>query len=143
VRKSNEKIAEEVIAGAWGNGEDRKSKIKQAGYDYNAIQDIVNEKTQPVRKSNDEIASEVIAGKWGDGNDRKNRLEQAGYDYNAIQNIVNQKLGASQEVYYTVQSGDTLSGIASRYGTTYQHIAQINGLADPNRIYAGQKIRIK
>jgi GH25 family lysozyme M1 (1,4-beta-N-acetylmuramidase)/LysM repeat protein len=143
VRKSNEQIAEEVIAGAWGNGEDRKNKIKQAGYDYNAVQDIVNEKTQHVRKSNDEIASEVIAGKWGDGNDRKNRLEQAGYDYNAIQNIVNQKLGASQAVYYTVQSGDTLSGIASRYGTTYQHIAQINGIVNPNRIYAGQKIRIK
>jgi lysozyme len=44
--------------------------------------------------------------------------------------------------YYTVKSGDTLSGIASRYGTTYQHLAEINGLSDPNKIYAGQKLKV-
>ena len=49
---------------------------------------------------------------------------------------------ASTGTTYTVKSGDTLSGIAAKYGTTYQHLAQINGIADPNRIYAGQTIRI-
>jgi lysozyme len=43
---------------------------------------------------------------------------------------------------YTVQRGDTLSGIASRYNTSYQHLAQINGIADPNKIYPGQVIKI-
>lgn len=43
---------------------------------------------------------------------------------------------------YTVQSGDTLSGIAAKFGTTYQHLAQINGISDPNRINAGQILRI-
>ncbi len=43
---------------------------------------------------------------------------------------------------YIVQSGDTLSGIADRYGTTYQHLAAINGIADPDLIYAGDTIRI-
>lgn len=43
---------------------------------------------------------------------------------------------------YTVQAGDTLSGIAAKYGTTYQHLAQINGISDPNVIYAGQVIKI-
>lgn len=141
--KTNDQIADEVIAGTWGNGEDRKNRLTQAGYDYNAIQNIVNKKVAPARKSNDQIANEVIAGKWGNGNDRKNRLEQAGYDYNSIQHIVNQKLCAFQAVYYTVRSGDTLSGIASKYGTTYQHLAQINGIANPNKIYAGQKLRVK
>lgn len=41
-KKSNEQIAEEVIAGKWGNGSERKSRLKAAGYDYNAIQSIVN-----------------------------------------------------------------------------------------------------
>lgn len=50
---------------------------------------------------------------------------------------------ASNPVYYTVKSGDTLSGIASKYGTTYQHLAQINGIANPNLIYPNQKIRVK
>lgn len=143
VRKSNEQVAQEVIAGLWGNGEDRKNRLTKAGYDYNVIQDIVNKKAAPVRKSNDQIANEVIAGKWGDGNNRKNRLEQAGYDYNTIQNVVNQKLGASQAQYYTVRSGDTLSGIASRYGTTWQKLQAMNGISNPNMIYAGQKLRVK
>lgn len=43
---------------------------------------------------------------------------------------------------YIVQPGDTLSGIASRYGTTYQSLAAINNIADPNRIYPGQEIVI-
>ena len=92
IKKSNEQIADEVIAGAWGNGEDRKNRLAQAGYDYGTIQAIVNQKLGANRKSNDQIATEVIQGKWGNGQDRKNKLAQAGYDYNTIQKIVNQKL---------------------------------------------------
>ena len=44
---------------------------------------------------------------------------------------------------YIVKSGDTLSGIAARYGTTYQKLAQMNGIQNPNLIYPGQKIRVK
>lgn len=52
--------------------------------------------------------------------------------------------GLYQEAqYYTVKSGDTLSGIAAKYGTTYQKIAQLNGIANPNKIYVGQKLRVK
>ena len=43
---------------------------------------------------------------------------------------------------YTIVRGDTLSGIAKRYGTTYQEIARLNGIADPNKIRVGQVIKI-
>lgn len=43
---------------------------------------------------------------------------------------------------YTVQSGDTLSGIASRYGTSTSTLASINGISNPNWIYQGQVLRI-
>lgn len=43
---------------------------------------------------------------------------------------------------YTVQSGDTLSGIAARFGTTYQSLAAKNGIANPNLIYPGQVLHI-
>ena len=43
-RKSNEEIADEVIAGKWGNNPARKEKLIAEGYDYNAIQSIVNKK---------------------------------------------------------------------------------------------------
>jgi len=41
-KKSNEEIAQEVIEGKWGNGEERKQRLTEAGYDYQAVQDIVN-----------------------------------------------------------------------------------------------------
>lgn len=100
------------------------------------------------KKSNDTIANEVIAGKWGDGSDRVKRLTAAGYNASAIQAIVNQKLAKKpaskpSSAYYTVKKGDTLSAIAKKYGTTYQKLAKLNGIANPNKIYAGQKIRVK
>lgn len=43
---------------------------------------------------------------------------------------------------YTVKSGDTLSGIAARFGTTVAELARINNIADPDIIYVGQVIKI-
>ena len=43
---------------------------------------------------------------------------------------------------YTVKKGDTLSGIAAAYGTTYQELAKYNGIENPDFIKAGQKISI-
>lgn len=41
-RKSNEELAQEVIRGDWGNGEERKRRLIAAGYDYTAVQAIVS-----------------------------------------------------------------------------------------------------
>lgn len=100
-KKSNQVIVDEVIAGKWGNGDDRANRLKKAGYNFNEIQKLVNDKllgkkptAKPTtKKSNETIAKEVIDGKWGNGNDRVNKLKKAGYDYNAIQKLVNKKLG--------------------------------------------------
>ena len=43
VLKSVDEVAREVIAGKWGNGAERKSRLAQAGYDYNAVQARVNQ----------------------------------------------------------------------------------------------------
>lgn len=43
-KKTNEQIATEVINGSWGNGEDRKRRLADAGYDYSVIQAIVNQR---------------------------------------------------------------------------------------------------
>ena len=50
--------------------------------------------------------------------------------------------GTGSETVYVVKAGDTLSAIAKKYGTTYQKLAQYNGIANPNIISVGQKIRI-
>ena len=95
--KTTEEVAKEVIAGKWGNGEDRKQRLTAAGYNYSLIQAKVNElmgaKTTVSSKSIDELAREVIQGKWGNGEERKNRLISAGYDYSAVQAKVNELMG--------------------------------------------------
>ena len=50
--------------------------------------------------------------------------------------------GTGSETVYVVKAGDTLSAIAKKYGTAYQKLAQYNGIANPNIISVGQKIRI-
>lgn len=42
IKKSNEEIAKEVVAGKWGNGNARKTALTKAGYDYKTIQPLVN-----------------------------------------------------------------------------------------------------
>lgn len=89
-QKSNEEIAQEVLAGKWGNGDDRRVRLASAGYDYGVIQHLVN--TMYNRKSDKTIAVECIQGKWGNGKERKRRLAEAGYDYGHIQKIINSML---------------------------------------------------
>ena len=45
--------------------------------------------------------------------------------------------------YYVVKKGDTLSAIADKYNTTYQQLASINNIKNPNLIYVGQRLLIK
>ncbi len=78
----------------------------------------------------------------GNGQDRIARLKKAGYNPATIQSKVNAKLGAKQRRTYTVQAGDTLSGIAARFGTSWQTLAQGNHLSNPNLIYPGQTLTI-
>ena len=89
--KSVEEVAREVLAGKWGNGDDRKNRLEAAGYNYLQVQAKVNELSTPTTsKSIEQVAKEVLAGTWGNGDDRKNRLEAAGYNYLQVQAKVNE-----------------------------------------------------
>lgn len=91
--------------------------------------------------SDEELATKVINGEFGNGNERKQKL---GNRYQNVQNIVNNRLSnKSNEIIYTVKSGDTLSSIAKRYNTTYQKIVNDNHISNPNLIYPNQKLIIK
>lgn len=102
-KKSVAEIAQEVIAGVWGNGTERKEKLEAAGYNYAEVQAIVNEragnKTENKadnKKSIAEITQEIVAGKWGNGSERKQRLEAEGYNYAEVQAAVNNIMGKSE-----------------------------------------------
>ena len=79
---SYKELASQIIKGMWGNGDDRKKRLKNAGYDYETAQGMVNKYYA--------LASECIAGYWGNGWNRKNALESSGYDYDTVQMIVNE-----------------------------------------------------
>lgn len=105
------------------------------------VKNIIGSST---KKTIDELAREVINGKWGNGADRKARLTSAGYNYQEVQNRVNQLVGSKPKVeYYTVKSGDTLSAIAKKYGTTVNQLVKLNNIKNPNLIYPNQKLRVK
>lgn len=89
-KKTVDDIACEVIRGVWGNGEERKKRLTDAGYDYSVVQNRVNEILNGSKKSVDELAREVIRGEWGNGEERRKRLTAAGYDYSAVQSRVNE-----------------------------------------------------
>lgn len=89
-KKTAHTVAREVIAGRYGNGEERKKKLEAEGYDYNIIQATVNLILNgDILKDNLEIAREVIKGVWGTGDERRIKLTQAGYSYSVIQGLVN------------------------------------------------------
>ena len=95
--KSDETVANEVLQGLWGNGNERIELLTDAGYDAQKIQNIVNrlvlgEDDEDIVNI-DEVAQEVIQGEWGNGDERKVRLENAGYNYQVVQDRVNELLG--------------------------------------------------
>ena len=86
-------VAQEVLQGLWGNGQERFDKLENAGYDAQAVQDKVNsllggEDTVDLST----VANEVIQGLWGNGQERYDNLTSAGYDAQAVQNRVNELL---------------------------------------------------
>ena len=87
-------IAYQVLAGQWGNGQERIDRLTAAGYDAGAVQEAVNNIVylnhlrSIATPEYMDVARQVRAGQWGNGSERKARLEAAGYNYNDIQGIV-------------------------------------------------------
>lgn len=94
-RKSNEEIANEVIAGKWSTGTDRKNKLTSAGYDYNTVQNIVNQKLGAGTTSSASMSARDFALKvWNGtiketGEARKAKASSLGVDYAEAQRLIN------------------------------------------------------
>lgn len=132
--KSITEVAKEVIAGSWGNGQDRINKLTAAGYNPNTIQAEVNRLVGGAapKKSEDEIAKEVLAGKWGNGQDRINKLTAAGYNVQSIQNKVNRLAGGGKSV-------DTVARevIQGKWGNGQDRVNRLRVAGfDPNAVQA-------
>jgi len=96
--KSVDEVAQEVLQGVWGNGQERYDNLKNAGYNAQEVQDKVNSILNGETPSNststdiDSVAQEVLQGLWGNGQERYDNLTNAGYDAQAVQDRVNSML---------------------------------------------------
>jgi hypothetical protein len=84
---------------------------------------------------------DVTQGRWGEATQT---LRDFGDRYpdrrNAEADLLEQAIGRGDLASYLVQPGDTLSGVASRGGTSAEYLAARNGVADPDVIYGGQAL---
>lgn len=112
------------------------ARKEYCGARYEEVQGFINH----IYEASDEtLAAEIKAGKYGNNPVREAVLTAYGNRYKNVQAIVND---TSSITTYTVKSGDTLSGIAAKYGTTVSDIAKKNNISNVNLIYAGQKLKI-
>ena len=133
VEGSTLELAAAVMRGEYGDDQARRNSL---GNRYNEVQDFIN---HIYNASVDTLVDEVKAGKYGNVPIRSDVL---GPRFKEVQDKINNSGGSSQKVYI-VKSGDTLSSIAAKFGTTYQKIARDNNISNPNIIYPGQKLVIK
>ena len=82
---ANYLAAWDVMNGKYGNGEERRRRLAAAGYNYDAVQHLVN----GLAKGYDTVARDVIAGKYGNDEARVRALRAAGYDPALVQDLVN------------------------------------------------------
>lgn len=78
------RIARDVIMGMYGTGKTRRTLLKNAGYDYDEVQEYINKLYK--------IANDVIKGKYGNGAARRAKIAGLGYDPEIVQYIVNEIL---------------------------------------------------
>lgn len=88
--KSNEEIADEVILGFWGSGDERVTKLKEAGYDYDKVQAIVHEKIpkpEPIKESQTETSYSSYSDNHN-GGDARTAFEQIVYEKGLTQSEI-------------------------------------------------------
>jgi len=103
ITKSVNEVAQEVLQGLWGNGQERYDNLTNAGYDAQTVQERVNSilsgnDSDTSDYDIDEIANQVLQGLWGNGQERYDSLTRAGYDAQAVQDRVNSLLNGGNDI---------------------------------------------
>lgn len=148
--RSDDDLANAVIRGEFGDGDSRRQKL---GARYDAVQALVNQKlSKPTSsgrtytvQSGDTLSG--IAAKLGVSQSQITGFHSGNPNLIYPGEVLTISGGSAQAQpsaqYYTVRSGDNLSSIAARYGTTWQNLQKMNGIANANLIYPGQRLRVK
>ena len=77
-----------VFTGCYGNGEERKKKLRAAGYDPHLVQSLVN----GIAAGYDVVARDVLNGRYGYGPQCELNLQRQGYNLDTVHLMVNHML---------------------------------------------------
>ena len=106
-QKTTKELAEDVLLGIYGNGEERKRRL---GSRYKEVQDYIDSVySKNAKKDNvdiEKLAIDVIAGKLGEGEERVKNL---GKHYNEVQKKVNEMLKNEKEKDLTIKKDEAIS----------------------------------
>ena len=122
-------VANEVIQGLWGNGQERYDNLTNAGYNAQAVQDRVNAILNDETPSNsassylDSVAQEVLQGLWGNGQERYENLSNAGYDAQAVQDRVNSLLSGGNTVDLDTVANEVIQGLWGNGQERYDNLS--------------------
>lgn len=146
--RSDDDLANAAIRGEFGDGDDRRQRL---GARYDAVQALVNQKLSAPASSGQTYTVQpgdtlsAIAAKLGVDQSQISGFHSGNPDLIYPGEVLNVSGGSPQPSaeYYTVQPGDNLSAIAAQYGTSWQHLSDLNGLSNPDLIYPGQTLRVR
>ena len=119
-------VAQEVLQGLWGNGQERFDNLTNAGYDAQAVQDRVNSLLNGGNANSDLdiVANEVLQGLWGNGQERYDNLSSAGYDAQAVQDRVNSLLnGGNANSDLDIVANEVLQGLWGNGQERYDNLS--------------------
>lgn len=154
-KKTNDDVATEVLNGQWGNDPDRSKALTAAGYDAAAIQAIVNARCQAntpsvkyyTVKSGDTASG--IASMFGVALSAISGYHSGNANLIYPGEVLTINVGGtttsapvSNTIRYTVQSGDTVSAIAAKYGVGIDAISGFRS-GNANLIYPGEVLTIR
>lgn len=120
--------------------EERAAKARE-------LADEAQQKADELKK-----AASAAAEKAGidtpEAQDAAKAADEAAAEAKAVQDLHNEHIAAEAEAddsvqaTYTVKKGDTLSAIGAEFGVSYQDIAKLNHIKNPDLIYPGQVFKI-
>ena len=136
--KSLDTVANEVMRGLWGNGQERFDNLSNAGYNAQVVQDKVNDLLNAgnTSKDLDTLANEVLQGLWGNGQERFDRLTDAGYVAEEVQDKVNSLLGGGNTVDLDTVANEVIQGLLGNGQERYDNLvnAGYDAQAVQNRV---------
>ena len=83
------------------------------------------------------------SGKWSRVENSSHRIPAGKTSQATATAVVTEKESSSERKYHTVKSGDTLSSIAARYGTSVDALCRLNGISRTTVLQIGRRLRVK